>query len=190
MSVSVTNRGAKEVEYRDIDGFPGYRVGDDGTVWSRRCRRPVPGRGSEAHLSDTWHQLRPWTDPHGYLGVGIYADTKTKVSIRIHRLVLLAFVGPCQDGMEACHHPDPTRSNCRLDNLRWDTKKNNVADQLKHGTRVRGIRQGSAKLTDDAVREIRRRLATGEYQHRIAKDFGVTRAAISDIKFKRTWRHV
>lgn len=36
------------VEYRDIEGFPGYRIGSDGTVWScwkrvysKKIRRPV-----------------------------------------------------------------------------------------------------------------------------------------------------
>ena len=47
------------------------------------------------------------------------------------------------------------------------------------------------KLTDEDVREIRRRLATGEETHRqIADYFGVYRTMISHIKSGRRWKHL
>jgi len=49
-----------------------------------------------------------------------------KTNAYVHRLVLEAFVGPCPDGMECCHN-DGDRTNNRLENLRWDTHKNNMA---------------------------------------------------------------
>jgi hypothetical protein len=51
----------------------------------------------------------------------------------VHRLVLESFVGSCPEGMEACHDPDPTPSNNRLDNLRWDTHVENLADMRRAG---------------------------------------------------------
>lgn len=50
-----------------------------------------------------------------------------------HRLVLTAFVGPCPDGMQACHN-DGDKSNNRLSNLRWDTPSSNTLDLVRHGT--------------------------------------------------------
>src|SRR5215472_269740 len=33
-STSAPSDGQSQVDYRDIPGFPGYRVGDDGSIWS------------------------------------------------------------------------------------------------------------------------------------------------------------
>jgi hypothetical protein len=45
----------------------------------------------------------------------------------------MGFVGPAPEGMEGCHYNgDPTDN--RLENLRWDTRKANVADAIRHGT--------------------------------------------------------
>jgi len=53
----------------------------------------------------------------------------------------------------------------------------------------RGERNVNAKLTDAAVVEIRRRLASETYTS-IARDFGVHRNQISRIASGRTWKHV
>lgn len=54
---------------------------------------------------------------------------------RVHTLVLEAFAGLCPDGLEACHN-DGNPSNNRLENLRWDTHRNNERDKIRHGTLV------------------------------------------------------
>lgn len=51
----------------------------------------------------------------------------------LHRLVLEAFVGPSPEGMEACHE-NGVRGDNRPENLRWDTRTENVKDAIKHGT--------------------------------------------------------
>lgn len=53
----------------------------------------------------------------------------------VHRLVLLAFVGPCPPGMQALHENDVPDDN-RLVNLRWGTPQENVADAFRNGRRV------------------------------------------------------
>lgn len=50
----------------------------------------------------------------------------------VHRLVLLAFVGPCPDGAECCHADDDS-SNNHLYNLRWDTHSANHHDLVRNG---------------------------------------------------------
>jgi hypothetical protein len=47
-------------------------------------------------------------------------------------LVLEAFVGPCPDGLEACHWDDDPTNN-RLSNLRWDTSIANKRDMARNG---------------------------------------------------------
>lgn len=48
----------------------------------------------------------------------------------------------------------------------------------------------SAKLDPAKVREIRRRLALGDTQRKIADDFGVERRTIGDIKLGRRWADI
>ena len=52
------------------------------------------------------------------------------------------------------------------------------------------IRHTLQKLTDDDVREIRRRLAIGERQTALAAEFGVNKGSISNIKRRVTYRDV
>lgn len=52
---------------------------------------------------------------------------------RVHRLVMLAFEGPCPEGKEVCHQ-DGERTNVALDNLYYGTRKQNVGDTVRHGT--------------------------------------------------------
>jgi hypothetical protein len=33
--ITIPYRWPDPIEYRDVVGFPGYRVGNDGSVWSR-----------------------------------------------------------------------------------------------------------------------------------------------------------
>lgn len=54
-----------------------------------------------------------------------------------------------------------------------------------------GERNGSAKLTEDKVREIRRLYAANAGdQYQLAEQFGVSQAAIGFIVRKKTWKHV
>jgi hypothetical protein len=106
--------------------------------------------------------------------------------IKIHRLVLTAFVGPCPDGMECCHN-DGDASNNLLQNLRWDTPQNNQLDRIKHGTSNRGERCASSKLTETQVRSI---LQDTRPQKQIAQEYGVRQSQISRIKNRTRWTHI
>lgn len=50
----------------------------------------------------------------------------------VHRLVLETFVGPCPEGMEACHWNDIPDDN-RLSNLRWASRTDNMYDRSRNG---------------------------------------------------------
>ena len=56
--------------------------------------------------------------------------------------------------------------------------------------RARGSANGNAKLTEDAVREARRRHAAGESAYAMAQDYGVTDVALRNAITGRTWRHI
>lgn len=141
------------ISYRDVEGFPGYKVGSDGSVWS--CWKQVGhgyGGGTYSVLGSTWHQLKPGVARGGYLNVTLCPGRHTRL---IHHLVLEAFVGPRPAGMDACHDPSPDRADNRLSNLRWDTKRANQADSARHGTRICGDRHPLAKITDHQAQALR-----------------------------------
>ena len=101
---------------------------------------------------------------------------------------------------ERAHGPAPTPKHdaahsCRNracvtpKHLSWKTRTDNMADQLRDGTRVQGERQGQAKLTADQVREIRR-MAERATRAEIAEQFGVCATNIDKIVNRQSWRHV
>jgi hypothetical protein len=97
--------------------------------------------------------------------------------------------GPIPTGMYVCHHCDvPLCVN--PDHLFVGTHADNTADMMTKNRQAKGVRQGSAKLTDDAVREIRACWLTMASQPELAREFGVTQAVIWAIVNRRTWRHV
>ena len=162
------------VEYREIKGFPGYRVGDDGSVWSFKTGKQ-------------WKKLRRHVGKHGYCRVTISPPI---TRLLVHRLVLTAFVGPCPDGMECRHFPDFDRSNCRLSNLQWGTRKQNIADKMTMGRQPRGETQGLSVLTEKIVSQLRAEHAAGIGIRTLARKYKLDRGTIHCAIKRRTWKHV
>ena len=102
----------------------------------------------------------------------------------------MTFKGPPPDPkMEACHN-DGNKDNNRLSNLRWDTKKNNKADMVKHGTAQRGEKGGLAKLTNEQVFEIREKHKSGASYNELAKNFKCAQSTIHNVVTRKTWKHI
>lgn len=147
-------------------GFPGYRVGDDGSVWTRiATRAKSEGRGVEAFLSASWRELKPAERSKNsrYLFVTLYNSTR-KWQASVHILVLLAFVGPCPVGMEGCHQ-DGNHKNNKLTNLRWGSRKSNALDRIKHGTQIKGTKHPMAHqgMNYEVAKAIRSEYDSGRY---------------------------
>ena len=82
-----------------------------------------------------------------------------------------------------------------LPNLEWKTRAENHADIQIHGTALKGIRNGRAKITDDDVRFIRREYFEIKRDPRrspseLDEKFGLCRSTIIDIARGKAWRHV
>jgi hypothetical protein len=136
------------------------------------------------NFSDEWHRLKPTVGSHGYFQVNLVGlGSRT-----VHSLILETFVGPCPDGMEACHW-DGNRLNNQLDNLRWDYPKNNAADRVKHGTLAIGSRNGSARLVESNIATIGRLRSEGWTYEAIGDLFDVGGKAIRSAHLGETWRH-
>lgn len=121
----------------------------------------------------------------GYLYVNL-CKNKKQTLWRIHKLVLEAFLGPCSFGMEVCHN-DGNPENNFVGNLRYDTRKNNIKDTMKHGRTTTGVKNRHAKLNNKKIIEIREsKLSYGE----LATRYSVSESNICLIKNKKRWKHI
>jgi len=121
----------------------------------------------------------------GYLVVSLSALGVTK-RLYVHRLVLMTFVGMPTGRQEACHG-NGDRTDNRLENLRWDSRKSNHADKKRHGTWQGGEACGTSKLTESAVIDIR---TSGNPSEDLAEKYGVSLTCIIDARKGKTWAHV
>jgi hypothetical protein len=79
---------------------------------------------------------------------------------------------------------------CNPRHLLDGTQADNMLDMIERGRSRRGELAPGAILTESSVRAIKARLAASEFHHVIAADYGVGRAAISNINTGRSWAWV
>jgi hypothetical protein len=127
--------------------------------------------------------MRPRKDKDGYMNVRLISSEK-KVLFRVHRLVLVAFVGPCPEGHEACHN-NGIRHDNRLENLRWGTPAENREDAYKHN---HGRPYTWTKLTFSDACEIRRLRSTGVSYADLSKKFGISTDHVGNIVLGKRWK--
>jgi hypothetical protein len=95
--------------------------------------------------------------------------------------------------VQVCHSCD-NRKCCNPAHLFVGNAKENVRDCMVKGRRAparSGERSNWAKLTDEIVREIRRRYATNtETYESLGREFGIQTSNVGHIVKRRTWCHV
>lgn len=162
-----------EPGFLTLTAWPAYRVGEDGSLWSRYR----PGRGGRLGMS--WRRMSPTIDKDGYRVARLYAAGGAWKQLRVSRLVCEAFYGPCPAGQE-CRHLDGQESNDAAINLAWGTPVENHADKWTHGTARHGETHHNATLTDSQIAEIRS-LKGRMLQREIADKFGITQGYVSEL---------
>ena len=155
--------------WKAVPGFAGYEVSDRGRVRSFRVPRV----------------LRAELNGRGHASVWLMNAGRAKRQ-SVHRLVLLAFRGPAPAGHEGCHGDGDLRNNA-LQNLRWDTHRNNMADKKRHGTQLCGAAHPCARVGVADARAIKRLLREGKTGAEIARMFGVSGTVVSEIRRGRHW---
>jgi hypothetical protein len=117
--------------WKDIPGYERcYQVSNEGRV--RSLDRAITQMSRWGALYTKFVggvDLRPGRMPAGHLSVSLGRNN----SQCVHKLVLLAFVGPAPEGHE-CLHQNGDPSDNRLENLRWGTRGDNIRDAIRHGT--------------------------------------------------------
>jgi hypothetical protein len=70
------------------------------------------------------------------------------------------------------------------------THQQNMQDKVDKGRQFKGEQAPLSKLTEDNVREIRRRYVAGELQRVLGAEFGVSQGVISEVVNGNAWKHV
>jgi len=126
----------------------------------------------------------------GYGWVHVHWDgghNGRRVTYTSHRAAWELTHGAIPDGLMVCHRCD-VRLCVRPEHLFLGTARDNAKDASQKG-RMRGrINEPRAKLTERIASEVKRRLALGARRTDLAREFGVTACAISDIGRGRTWK--
>lgn len=156
-----------EETWLPVNGSAGYFVNQSGQILgpSGKILHPISARRT-GHLYVFMHRKKKW----------------------VHRVVLEAFVGPCPQGHEGRHLDDNPKHN-NLMNLAWGTRLENAQDKRRNGHLLVGEKVKTAKLTEAAVLEIRRRVGS-ETLRALAREYGVSHTAIRRAANGMKWGYL
>ena len=126
----------------------------------------------------------------GPIDKGGYGKTKYNGKfISAHRLSAILWLRIDRNDPRQVMHKCDNPGCVNPDHLRIGTYSENVLDSISKGRNafVGGEKNGHSKLTDAAVREIRK---STEVQSVLARRFGVNQSQISRAKTAKRWRHL
>lgn len=190
--ITSSRNNAHAEHWEPIAGYEGlYEVSCLGSIRSLpRLRRNSRGQGFNLSPGRTLKPTRRFRGDYdyGHLKVTLCREGQKK-TVDVAVLVARAFLGEPGPGQQVRHGPAGTSDNS-VQNLSYGTAKQNTDDRKRDGTYPIGEKNSRRRLTDEAVRDIRRRYAQGELQRQIAASFGVSRPVISQIVRRKTWRHI
>ena len=140
------------------------------------CRIWLGGKASHSHPEKCYGEIR-------------VSEPGKTTRWRVHRLMWEINHGDIPANLlvrHFCH----TRLCINIDHLGIGTAKDNYEDARKAGRHTHGEIQGSAKMTADQVKEIRRLRDESVSQRKVAKMFGIGRTTVAHIERRESWSHV
>lgn len=156
------------IEYRDIAGFPGYKINIDGDVINKS--------------GHSMHKIKTKNSSTGYYKTKLFIDGKAKYPL-IHRLVAIAFIGNPPTDKHVINHKDGNGLNNSIDNLEWVTNRENIIHAVNHG--LCHPRKGSthpyAKLNDIEVDELISEYRNGTKLKELSHRYGIAESTVSRI---------
>ena len=156
-----------------------------------RPRRPLRERFLEKvqKTENCWIWTGGKTSNGGY-GMIRNEDGRGGRHLRAHRVAYELFVAPIPEGMCVLHRCD--NPGCvNPDHLFLGTDADNAADSVAKGRQAQGERNGSAKLTQRQVQEIREQYRRGSAEfgcYGLGRQYGVDHSAIFAIVKGRNWK--
>lgn len=180
---------------------------------------PVPAHRPELGSCWMWTGSKNWKG-YGQFSAGETTVSGRSRSSRAHRVSWVMHHGDVGDlwvlhacDTPACVRPDHLFIGTATDNYRDMERKGRAMrrqftsddyaksaancsrgdghySRLRPDLMPRGESHGCARMTVEAVRDIRARRAAGESREEIGARYGIHAASVSAIALRRTWRHV
>lgn len=126
--------------WKDIPGYEGlYQVSNDGSVKSfhpnNKHEKPADGL-----------LMKQYINPYKYFAISLFKNKK-RCSVRVHRLVALAFI-PNPKSLPQINHLDCDTLNNHVDNLEWCDASTNAIHAYANGLRKSkpGVLLGPRKI--------------------------------------------
>lgn len=153
---------------KEIHGFPGYFVCENGEVHSPRKK------------------LRQTPNARGYLRVFLCRADGTHTRY-VHRLVCVAFNGL---GEGDVRHLNGDPGDNRASNLAWGTRRQNMQDSRDHGRIMQGVKAKNAILNDEIVIAMRDEVRAGASMQEVANRYGLSDRMVANAASGRRWAHI
>ena len=126
------------VEYRDIEGFPGYKIGSNGTILSNKRRKGY---------------INTFIGASGYKFATLYNNGK-RSTISLHRLLATTFI-PNPNNYPCINHKDENPLNNELSNLEWCSYSYNrnygTCEERRTNTMASNISVAQFSLSGDFI---------------------------------------
>lgn len=107
----------------------------------------------------------------------------------VHRLSWQLHFGQIPKGVYVCHRCD-NRLCWNPSHLWLGSNRENRLDSVAKRRHAHGESAGGAKLTDQAVLEIRRAFAEGAHIADLARRYGRATSTIEHVVYRRSWKHL
>lgn len=159
---------------RKIPGYSRYAADENGNLYSLNYKRTGFVR-----------MLKPAKDSYGYLRTMLLNDQGKYETVKVHRIVALAYLG--DPGDFHVNHKNGIKQDNRTVNLEYVTISENMKHAYSTGLMVKksGSKNGNAKLTEQQVMEIREYAKNhkGRYYGRkqLAQKYGISESHVKDI---------
>ena len=115
--------------WKDIKGFPGYQVSNEGRVRSHN-KVTTSARFPERHWKDRIIKQK-WQN--GRARVDLWKENGEHKTLLVHRLVGEAFLGDPESEDLTINHIDGNSQNNHISNLEWMSRADNVRDAFNRG---------------------------------------------------------
>jgi hypothetical protein len=110
-------------------------------------------------------------------------------TLLVHRASYQEFIGPIPQGLLVCHRCDNPKCYNPM-HLFLGTPKDNTMDMIRKGRGRHSRGEQRSHRTDDQIREIRKRYATGSTLTELSREFGCRTSNIHAIVNRRSWKHI